>query len=88
MGELEILKQRVEDLTGDLSRMDKLLTVTAHQRNQAQVKLKQTRCVLLRLVEKVERANAIQHSGTTIPAEDWAELYALTNDARGRLEDT
>lgn len=38
--------------------------------------------MLIRLTEKVERANMIQHSGIQIPAEDWAELYMLTNEAR------
>lgn len=42
--------------------------------------------ILLRLVEKVERANNLQHSGTRIPKEDWAELFALTNEARAALQ--
>ena len=41
--------------------------------------------VLRRLVERVERANAIQHSGGPIEPEDWAELNQLTNEARGVL---
>jgi len=42
--------------------------------------------ILTRLTEKVERVNAIQHSGGVINAEDWSELYALTNEARPVLE--
>lgn len=41
--------------------------------------------MLQRLVEKVERANASQHSGSQFGPEDWAELYQLTNEARGML---
>jgi hypothetical protein len=42
--------------------------------------------ILKRLTEKVERANHIQHSGGHLIAEDWSELYALTNQARSILE--
>jgi len=38
--------------------------------------------MLVRLTEKVSRANAIQHSGGTIPPEDWAELYQLQNESK------
>ena len=38
--------------------------------------------MLNRLREKVEWVNGLQHRGTTIPAEDWAELYNLTNEAK------
>lgn len=40
-----------------------------------------------RLAEKVERANSLQHSRAshTIPAEDWSELFQLTNEARAIL---
>lgn len=38
--------------------------------------------VLVRLTEKTERANAIQHSGGTIEPEDWSELFQISNDAR------
>lgn len=41
--------------------------------------------ILTRLTEKVERANSLQHSGGSILAEDWSELYMLTNEARGVL---
>lgn len=41
--------------------------------------------ILTRLTEKVERANEIQHNGVRICAEDWAEIYMLTNEARGIL---
>lgn len=41
--------------------------------------------VFVRLLEKVERANAIQHSGGTVEPEDWAEFYQLTNEARAKL---
>lgn len=41
---------------------------------------------LNRLTEKVERANAIQHSGGIIEPDDWSELHQLTNEARGVLE--
>lgn len=44
--------------------------------------------MLKRLTEKVERANAIQHSGVPIEPEDWAELYQLTNEAKAVLEAT
>jgi len=42
--------------------------------------------ILVRMTEKVERANAIQHSGGTVTAEDWSELYSLTNEAKSVLE--
>ena len=40
-----------------------------------------------RLVEKVERANSLQHSrrSHTIPAEDWAELFQLTGQIRALM---
>lgn len=40
---------------------------------------------LTRLAEKTERANAIHHSGGRILAEDWSELYQLTNEARAAI---
>lgn len=43
--------------------------------------------MLQRLTEKVERANALQHSGGKVSSEDWSELYALTNEARKVLGD-
>lgn len=43
------------------------------------------RSMLERLTEKVERANRIRHSGGRLIAEDWSELYSLTNEARGKL---
>jgi hypothetical protein len=42
--------------------------------------------MLQRLAEKVRRANTIQHSGSKIAAEDWAELYQLTNEAFGVID--
>lgn len=49
--------------------------------------MKELRNMLQRLVEKVERANVIQHSrtGHSIPAEDWSELFMLTHEARTLL---
>lgn len=44
-----------------------------------------TLSMLVRLTEKVERANAIQHSGGSIEPEDWSELYQLTNEARAAI---
>lgn len=44
--------------------------------------------VLQRLVEKVKRANEIQHSGGPICAEDWGELFHLTNEAEAALRQT
>lgn len=41
--------------------------------------------MLQRLTEKTQRANEIQHSGGHISAEDWAELYDLSNEAKGLL---
>lgn len=41
--------------------------------------------MLTRLTEKVERANSIQHGGGKVLAEDWSELYQLTNEARDIL---
>jgi hypothetical protein len=41
---------------------------------------------LTRLTEKTERANAIQHSGGRLLAEDWSELYQLSNDARAAIQ--
>lgn len=43
------------------------------------------RYMLIRLTEKVERANSIQHSGGEILPEDWSELHSLTHEARGVL---
>ena len=40
---------------------------------------------LERLTEKVARANAIQHSGGRVRAEDWSELYALEQEARAAV---
>ena len=40
-----------------------------------------------RLLEKVGRANAIQHSGGTVPAEDWAELHRMVDEGKALLED-
>lgn len=42
--------------------------------------------MLTRLVEKVERANTIQHSGGSVTAEDWSELYDISNESRTVLE--
>ena len=42
--------------------------------------------VLRRMTEKVERANHIQHSGGKLMAEDWSELFSLTNEAKAVLE--
>jgi hypothetical protein len=41
----------------------------------------ETLTMLKRIAEKVSRANAIQHSGGAIEAEDWSELYQLKNEA-------
>jgi hypothetical protein len=41
--------------------------------------------MLRRLAEKTRRANEIQHSGGRLTAEDWSELYDLTNEAFGLL---
>lgn len=41
--------------------------------------------ILERLTEKVERVNAIQHSGGKIQSGDWSELYFLAIEARGIL---
>lgn len=38
-----------------------------------------------RLAEKVKRANAIQHSGGEIQAEDWSELYSLEQECSAIL---
>ena len=38
---------------------------------------------LVRLAEKVRRANSIQHGGGKLLAEDWAELYQITNESFG-----
>lgn len=45
--------------------------------------------MLKRLTEKVERANNLQHSrkGHTIPQEDWAELFHLTNEAKSLIHE-
>jgi predicted Rossmann fold nucleotide-binding protein DprA/Smf involved in DNA uptake len=40
--------------------------------------------MLVRLVEKVERANCVRSGGRLI-AEDWSELFQLTKEARGVL---
>jgi hypothetical protein len=40
---------------------------------------------LMRLTEKVSRANAIQHSCGTIQPEDWAELYQLQNESKAAI---
>ncbi len=40
---------------------------------------------LERMVEKVARANAIQHSGGRVLAEDWSELYAMQQEARAAI---
>lgn len=40
---------------------------------------------LMRLTEKVSRANAIQHSGGTIQPEDWSELYQFQNESKAIL---
>lgn len=42
--------------------------------------------VTTRLLEKVERINAIQHSGGTIEAEDWVELFQISKQTRDVLE--
>lgn len=44
--------------------------------------------ILLRLVEKVDRANSLQHSRQdhTIQQNHWAELYQLTAEARAALK--
>lgn len=42
--------------------------------------------MLRRLNEKVKRANDIQHSGGTVTSEDWSELYDLTSEAGGLLD--
>jgi hypothetical protein len=39
-----------------------------------------------RLLEKVKRANSIQHSGGEVIAEDWNELYNLQNELAGKIE--
>ena len=41
--------------------------------------------MLTRLVEKVARANELQHSGFALEPEDWSELFALTDEARALL---
>lgn len=40
---------------------------------------------LQRLTEKVERANALQHSGGSVHPDDWAELYQIANESRAAL---
>ncbi len=39
-----------------------------------------------RLMEKVRRANAIQHSGGKILPEDWSELHILQNELASKIE--
>jgi hypothetical protein len=41
---------------------------------------------LARLTEKTKRANAIQHSGQKVTAEDWSELHQLTNEAEAAIQ--
>ncbi len=41
--------------------------------------------MLVRQTEKIERSNAIQHSGGEVLPEDWSELYLLTNEARALI---
>jgi hypothetical protein len=48
---------------------------------------REIRDILQRLVEKVARANAIRHSGGRLVAKDWAELYALEQEAKAILAD-
>lgn len=45
--------------------------------------------VLVRLTEKVERANSLQHSRKdhTIPLEDWSELNQLATEARAIIRE-
>jgi hypothetical protein len=43
--------------------------------------------MLQRLIEKVKRVNEIQHSGGRVKAEDWSELYQLTNEASALLDE-
>lgn len=42
--------------------------------------------VLTRMTEKVVRADSIQRSGGRVTAEEWSELYMLTNEAKQVLE--
>lgn len=42
--------------------------------------------MLQRLNEKVRRANDIQHSGGKLQAEDWGELFQLSNEASALLQ--
>lgn len=39
-----------------------------------------------RLMEKVRRANGIQHSGGRVTKEDWNELYMLQNEVAAKIE--
>lgn len=41
--------------------------------------------MLERITEKTKRANEIRHSGGKIDAEDWSELYQLTNEATAAI---
>lgn len=50
------------------------------------VKLETQNAALVRVLEKVERANSIQHSGGKLLPEDWSELYQLANEARSSLQ--
>jgi len=38
------------------------------------------------LMEKVKRANSIQHSGGKISSQDWSELYMLQNQLAANIE--
>lgn len=44
--------------------------------------------ILAQMTEKIERVNAIQHSGGKISQEDWSELHDLTNRAKAVIEIT
>lgn len=44
--------------------------------------------ILAQMTEKIERVNAIQHSGGKVSPEEWSELYALTNRAKAVIEST
>lgn len=64
------------------ARMERLFeTAREQQRQHAPLHM------LVRIVAKVKRANAIQHSGGIIGPEDWSELYFLQNEAESVIQE-
>lgn len=46
----------------------------------------ETERILRSLTEKTEHINAIQHSGQTVQPTDWSDLFQLTHEAKGVLD--